>query len=481
MSLISSAAPEFCIPAVSIDSTDSKLVSLSDYAGSWLLLLFYPRDFSFVCPTELTSFSARAVDFERRNCSLLGLSVDPIASHVEWFQTSPAAGGIGPLQFPLASDATGDVARRYGVWLPESGVSARGLFLIDPQGILQYSVVHNLSVGRSVDEILRVLDALESGGLCPASWTAADGNIDPEAALQPGRVLGHYRIQRLLGKGTFATVFAAWDLQLERHVALKVLRRNAVESRTDVLREARVAAPLNHPNICTIYAVEELDGLPVIALELIDGGPLSKVLFDGPPDERRLELAHGIAVGLAAAHARQIAHGDLKPANVLVGRDFVPRILDFGLSRRANRQSPSREESPATGLVSAFAELPHGDMDATVSTPLAAPGSEGGISGTPAYMSPEQWRGGPATPASDMFSFGLVLFELLTNRRALPDDNLALLAARIANPRLPESLAGQVPNEFQNLLLGLLNYDPESRLTAEVAVSTIRDLIAMKM
>jgi len=263
-------------------------------------------------------------------------------------------------------------------------------------------------------------------------------------------------------------------------VALKVLRRNAVESRSDILREARIAAQLNHPNICTIYAVEELDGLPVIALELIDGGPLSKVLADGPPDHRRLELAHGIAVGLAAAHARQIAHGDLKPANVLVGRDFVPRILDFGLSRRARRSATHAGPSPADGSALAPGEIPQGQADETLSTPLAVDGSRVGISGTPAYMSPEQWKGGSASPASDMFSFGLLFFELLTNRLALPEDNLAFLAARIANPRLPESLAEQVPEEFREVLLAALNYDPDSRLTAEVAVKTIKGLVATR-
>src|SRR5262249_4291269 len=159
---------------------------------------------------------------DRRNCRILGVSVDSIESHREWLATPPAEGGLGHLQFPLASDSDGGVARSFGIWLPETEVSTRGLFLIDPQGIGQYAVVHNMSVGRNVNEILRVLEALQSGGLCPAGWTTADGNLDPELALRPGRVLGHYRIQRLLGSGTFGSVFAAWDLRLQRNVALKL-------------------------------------------------------------------------------------------------------------------------------------------------------------------------------------------------------------------------------------------------------------------
>src|SRR5258705_7903790 len=119
-SSISHPAPTFAIAAVSINSSKPQIVASSDYTGSWLLLLFYPRDFSFVCPTELTSFSARMLDFERRNCRILGISVDSIESHVEWFNTPPAEGGIGPLQFPLASDPDGTVAQSFGTWLPES-------------------------------------------------------------------------------------------------------------------------------------------------------------------------------------------------------------------------------------------------------------------------------------------------------------------------------------------------------------------------
>ena len=466
MSLISQPAPTFAMPAVSFSSPVPHRVASADYAGSWLLLLFYPRDFSFVCPTELTSFSARSFEFERRHCRILGISVDSIDLHREWLATAPSAGGLGPLQFPLASDPDGEFAKTLGIWLPDKEVSTRGLFLIDPQGILQYGVVHNLSVGRNVDEILRVLDALQSGGLCPAGWTTADGNIDPEKAIQPGRVLGHSRIQRLLGEGTFGSVFAAWDLRLQRTVALKLLKRNAIESRDAALREARAAAALSHPNVCGIYAVEEEDGLPVIAMEYVNGRPLTELIAERLPVPKRVQLAHGIASGLAAAHAMTIVHGDLKPANVLVTPEFNPRILDFGMSRQSGRPAIS-EAGPFLGNAPVGSPPPTGgELEATI---LVAPvaftgdGSSRGLSGTPAYMSPEQWHGEPATPASDVFAPGLIFFELLTGRRALRGDSLAELLDQLRDPQFPVALAGELPEPFRAPLIAVLAMNPSSR------------------
>jgi peroxiredoxin (alkyl hydroperoxide reductase subunit C) len=157
---VGQAAPEFSLACVDARDRDRQSIGLGDCAGRWAVLIFYPRDFSFVCPTELTSFSSRWEDFRARGCELLGISVDSIALHREWLSTPPGAGGLGPLRFPLASDPDGAAARAYGVWVDEKRVSTRGLFIIDPAGILQYAVVHNLNVGRSPEEVLRVLDAL---------------------------------------------------------------------------------------------------------------------------------------------------------------------------------------------------------------------------------------------------------------------------------------------------------------------------------
>ena len=280
---VGEAAPEFALTCVSATDRDSRFVRLSDYSGHWLMLIFYPRDFTFVCPTELTAFSARHADFGERDCRLLGISADSIELHREWLTTPPEDGGLGPIQFPLVSDPAGTAARAYGIWVNEKEVSTRGLFIIDPAGILQYAVVHNLNVGRNPDEVLRVLNALQTGKLCPASWTSADGTIDPERALQQGTILGHYRIRAKLGDGTFGVVFAAWDLRLERMVALKVLKRSIFESREAVLTESRTVAKLNHPHICAVYTVEEEDGLSVIAMEYVDGQPLSQNDCGGSP------------------------------------------------------------------------------------------------------------------------------------------------------------------------------------------------------
>ncbi|MEK6246752.1 MAG: redoxin domain-containing protein, partial [Planctomycetales bacterium] len=278
---IGAPVPEFQLAMVSGDNAEPRMVKSADYRGRWLVLIFYPRDFSFVCPTELTSFSARIEDFRQRDCDLLAVSVDTTELHNEWLNTPESDGGLGPLQYPLGSDPEGTVAKAFGVWIDDKEVSTRGLFIIDPDGIVQYTVIHNLSVGRSAEEILRVLDALRSGGLCPASWTRADGTLDAENALQPGRILGHYRIQKKLGEGSFGSVFGVHDMRLQRMVALKVLRKSLGESHDMLLQEARMAAALNHSNVCTIYTVDIIDGLPLIAMEYIEGRTLADVIHDG--------------------------------------------------------------------------------------------------------------------------------------------------------------------------------------------------------
>ena len=157
---------------VSGDGEDFGRVSLDDYRGKWLVMFFYPLDFTFVCPTEITGYSKRYEEFKTLGADVLGVSVDSEHSHKAWIN-----GDLGKLTFPLASDMTKQVAQNYGVLIEEAGIALRGLFIIDPEGNVKYSTVHDLNVGRSVDETLRVLKALQSGGLCPIDWNEGDDTL----------------------------------------------------------------------------------------------------------------------------------------------------------------------------------------------------------------------------------------------------------------------------------------------------------------
>jgi peroxiredoxin (alkyl hydroperoxide reductase subunit C) len=161
-------APSFVMDAVLADGQTFGRVQLSDYAGKWLVLFFYPLDFTFVCPTEIKALSAAYDEFSALGCDIVGVSTDSVHSHRAWIHA--ADNGLGLLRFPLASDIHKCVARDYGVLIEEEGIAQRGLFLIDPQGVLKYVVVTHLDVGRSVEETMRVLQALQSGGLCPINW-----------------------------------------------------------------------------------------------------------------------------------------------------------------------------------------------------------------------------------------------------------------------------------------------------------------------
>lgn len=163
-------APDFDMPSTKNLETLGENVKLSDYKGKWLILLFYPLDFTFVCPTELTTFSDRYDDFEGIGADVLGVSTDSVYSHRAWINTPRDKGGVEGLRYPLASDVTKSVSRDYGVLIEDKGVALRGLFVIDPEGILRYKVVHDLNVGRSAEETLRVIQALQTGGLCGAEW-----------------------------------------------------------------------------------------------------------------------------------------------------------------------------------------------------------------------------------------------------------------------------------------------------------------------
>jgi alkyl hydroperoxide reductase subunit AhpC len=170
--LVGKNAPVFEMKAVTGDGENFTKVSLNDYKGKWLVMFFYPLDFTFVCPTEITGYSKRIEEFKKEGAEVLAASTDSEYSHQAWIQ-----GSLGRLNFPLASDFTKKVASDYGVLIEEDGLALRGLFIIDPQGVIRYSVIHDLNVGRSVDETLRVLQALKSGGLCPIDWAPGEATL----------------------------------------------------------------------------------------------------------------------------------------------------------------------------------------------------------------------------------------------------------------------------------------------------------------
>ena len=174
--LVGKKAPDFSMEALAADGEEFTRVSLSDHAGKWLVLFFYPMDFTFVCPTELTAFSECRAEFQAAGAELLSVSTDSVYTHLAWQRN-----GLGKLGYPMASDQSLRVCDAYGVLL-EEGVALRGLFLIDPEQNVRYSVIHDNNVGRDPKEVLRVLAALQTGGLCAAGWTAGESNIDPHAA-----------------------------------------------------------------------------------------------------------------------------------------------------------------------------------------------------------------------------------------------------------------------------------------------------------
>ena len=163
-------APDFDMPSTKNIEKLNENVKLSDYRGKWVVLLFYPLDFTFVCPTELTTFSDRYEDFEGIGAEVIGVSTDSVHSHRAWLKTPRDKGGVEGLKYPLASDITKRVASDYGVLIDDKGIALRGLFVIDPEGILRYAVIHDLNIGRSAEETLRVIQALQTGGLCQAEW-----------------------------------------------------------------------------------------------------------------------------------------------------------------------------------------------------------------------------------------------------------------------------------------------------------------------
>lgn len=180
---VGQVAPDFTATAV-VDQ-EFKDIKLSEYRGKYVVLFFYPLDFTFVCPTEITAFSDRYAEFKALNTEVLGVSVDSQFSHLAWIQTDRKSGGLGDLAYPLVADLKKEIATAYNVLDPDAGIALRGLFIIDQEGVIQHATINNLSFGRSVDETLRVLQAIQyvqthPDEVCPAGWQPGQKTMNPD-------------------------------------------------------------------------------------------------------------------------------------------------------------------------------------------------------------------------------------------------------------------------------------------------------------
>jgi peroxiredoxin (alkyl hydroperoxide reductase subunit C) len=180
---VTQQAPDFKADAVLADNSFGQ-IELSSYKGKYVYLLFYPLDFTFVCPSEILAFNKKLDEFKQRNCEIISVSVDSKYTHLAWKNTKIEDGGIGQIQFPMVADLNKEITKAYGIEHSAS-VALRGLFLIDPKGVVRHCVINDLALGRSVDEALRMLDALQftdtHGDVCPANWKQGDEAMKPTA------------------------------------------------------------------------------------------------------------------------------------------------------------------------------------------------------------------------------------------------------------------------------------------------------------
>jgi len=182
-SLIGQPAPAFTAPAVLSDNTIQPDFNLESLKGKYVVLFFYPLDFTFVCPTEILEFNRKLAAFKELGAEVVGVSVDSQFSHLAWKNTPVEKGGIGNVQYPLVADLTKQISRDYGVLFEGAGVAFRGTFLIDKEGVVKHAVVNDLGLGRNIDEALRMVTALRHlethGEVCPANWNEGDDAMTP--------------------------------------------------------------------------------------------------------------------------------------------------------------------------------------------------------------------------------------------------------------------------------------------------------------
>src|SRR3954454_6182159 len=262
-----------------------------------------------------------------------------------------------------------------------------------------------------------------------------------------GTTLSHYKIEARIGQGGMGVVYRATDARVGRVVAIKVISADAAgdqDRRERFVKEARSASALNHPNIVTIHEVDHAEGIDFLVMELVSGQPLNEMIAGaGLPLERGLELAEHLAGALATAHAAGIVHRDVKPANIMISESGQAKVLDFGLAKLL---APSA--GPAAPTL-------------TAASPATALGV---VVGTAAYMSPEQAQGRPTGDRSDIFSFGIVMYEMLAGRRPFAGDNVSRILTETPPPLA--SIRKDIPPALDALLAACLDKTPEHRPSA---------------
>jgi len=284
--------------------------------------------------------------------------------------------------------------------------------------------------------------------------------VDEGRTSLAGRALAHYRISTAIGAGGMGEVYRATDTKLAREIALKVLppaMANDPDRLARFQREARAVAALNHPNVVTVYSVEESDNVHFITMELIEGQPLDRLISaNGLPSDRIIEIAGAVAEALSAAHEKGIVHRDLKPANVMVTNEGRVKVLDFGLAKDVGAETANGATMASAGYTQA-----------------------GMVMGTPAYMSPEQVSGRPLDHRSDIFSFGVMLHEMATGRRPFEGNSSAELISSILrdSPPAVTDVRPELSSDIARVIRRCLEKEPRHRVqTARDVSNEFRDL-----
>src|SRR6202142_3277131 len=270
-----------------------------------------------------------------------------------------------------------------------------------------------------------------------------------------GQTVSHYRVLSKLGGGGMGIVYEAEDLRLGRHVALKFIPEHLAKDPRSLerfMREARAASQLNHPNICTIHDIEDNNGHPFIVMERLEGESLKQRIRGNPLElEEILEIAIQVADALVASHAKGIIHRDIKPANIFLTKTGQVKVLDFGLAKLAREQVANSEGNYEDSLT-----------------------QMGVIPGTAVYMSPEQARSEELDPRSDLFSFGVVLYEMATGKKPFHGTNIVttLDAVLHKKPVAPLQLNPQMPKELEGIIGKAMEKDRRHRYASAEAMKT---------